>query len=350
MSTFKRKYLKFIENFITILFNITGLWPYTYNFKDKRFQLNLCYSLIPFIIVPYTVTIFILEADQMFSGINMMFKNVILKIISNVYVKSNIVNVCFIYLTQYFQLKRTKLLLYKARHVYEIFNGTFTLSDYNYFPILMKFTAKFMFLTILVAIAIFVSLVLISPSLSYISVIGLILPVFVIKILPDVFYGGMLLADFLFRIMNYKLQGIVNSAIEKSEFDSVLNKKFEMLSVMYVEVIEIVNVFHQIMSTRILFWLLLGVSNFIIQLFLQFVNISQQIRVGTLFNSTLSQYGVIILFAQSLEYWLTISVCSTLLKEFNRTQQILSSFQIEHSVKTKLGRSVILIRIREAIQ
>lgn len=343
MSTFERMYLKFIESFIAILFNITGLWPYTYNLEIRKFQLNLCYLLFPFVIVSYALIIFFVQTDKMFHGIESLFKNVILKITSNIYVASNIGHFCLIYLSQYFYYNRTKLLLYKARSFYENFSGLFTLSEYNYLPLLIKFTVKSFLLGISLVIVVFISVMLIAPSLSWLSVIGYILPVVIVKIYPDVYFGGLLIADFFLRIMNNKLREIISSAPERNGFDKVLNNKFEIISIVYVELIEIVNAFNQIMSRRIVFWLLLGISNFIVQLFMQYVNIIKKIKDGTFSNSTISYCGIVILCVQYLEYWFTASVGSTVLKEFDKTQYILCSLRIRRCCgKMKFGRSAHL--------
>lgn len=299
----------------------------------KQFQLKTIYLLIPFILISYSLTIYILYADFLFNAIKVLFKNIVLKTVSNILLLSNVINFVFLYGTQKFQYKKIQKLVLRTNNLCKNLCAWLPLENENYLPYLIKFTIKSLVFGTILLMYMLVSVYLIAPGmLSVYTLPGFLIPVFVNKFYPDLYYGGMLLADFLLLQINKDLRRIMNVAGVGKSIDYVndedlsdVTNLLDTMSINYIELIEIVKDFNRIMSLRVVFWLFLGVLNFLILLFMQYIFVGIPIRYGHSLNILISVSGLVDLFYEALEFYHTVSACSSVMRRVNETETILTS-------------------------
>lgn len=353
----QKTYLTVICNIYLFLLGITGFWPFRYNTQIKKFKLNLFYLMTPLILIPYILTIYVIRAHRLTNAVKDLFKNIVLKIISNIYISSNLLNAMFLYCTKNLQYKQIQNLIYRTKNLHENMCTWLPLEDLYYLPYLMKFTIKsLVFVTTLLAYMT-VSMTLIAPNVVNLYALpGFLLPILINKFYPDLYYGGLLLADFYLLHINEDLKRIIslNKNVMRNTSEGLNGKEFndlidelDMISRNYIELIKIVKEFNRIMSLRVVLWLLLGFLNFLIHLFMQYVFIGIPIRYGHSLNIVIATSGLIDLFYQFMEFWFTTSICSSVMKKVHETETILTSVFIKLRVNSQLARSVTIHQLKQ---
>lgn len=318
----------------------------------NNFQLNIFSLLVPFILIPYTLTMYVLSANTICNCVKILFRNIVLKIISNIFVLSNVLNCFFIFGTQHAQYKKIQRLAYRTRNLYENFCHWLPCEDVNYLPHLIKFTFKAIVFSVAQLMYMTLSVSLIAPEVSsYFIMPGLLIPIFVNKLYPDLHYGALLVANFHFDQINREVKRIVsiakasndlakaNSCSNEIELRDSANH-LETICLHYIELIEIVKEINRIMGTRVVLWLLLGLCNFLIHLFMEYLFVGIPIRYGHSLNFAISASGMFELCLQFSEFWFTTSVCSGVVQTVYETEMILSSVYVKFHVNDPFMRSV----------
>lgn len=331
---FQESFLKFLCKIYLFFFKLFGLWPFTYDSKTKSFSLNLFYAIIPFVLVPFYCITSIRDLSFLLDKVKVVFRNIVLKMVSNVYLASNLFFSVCIYGTQYQQYGRIKRLFHKIRKLLTSFGQWFPMDEVNYLPQLLKFTLRAFIFTIMYEIYHVFSVSAIAPNtFGVFTIFGFVLPNFILKFYPDIFYGGMLVAHFYFQQINKEIRHILNAAIvlrgtQDEKLTRNLSKKLENVAVHYFHLIEIVKEFNSITSFRVLLWMCLWLWNFIIHLFMQYVFLGVPLRYGHTLNIAISMTGLADTVLQFFEFWLTTSICTKLINEINETETMLCSMYI----------------------
>lgn len=341
----QRTYLTILCKTYLFCLKITGFWPFDYDTQSRRFKFNPVYLILLLcVLVPYIFTVYAFNASLLLNAVKVLFKNIILKMVSNVYVSSNLLSLIFLYITQTSQNRKIKRLICRIINLYENLSEWLSLDDMNYLPNLIKFSIKSLLFAATAAMYMIVSMTAIAPnSIKFYSLPGFVVPVIVNKFYPDIFYGGMLLVDFYLLQINKELKRILNLrgklACNDEELVDIIDR-MDTISINYIELIEIVKAFNNIVSFRVVLWILLGVLNFIIHLFMQYVFIGVPIRYGHSLNTIISASGAINLIYQFLEFWLTSAICTSVMKRLEETETILSSTYVRLGEAGPFERSV----------
>lgn len=300
--------------------------------------------------IPYVLAIYMSRVEHLLTAVRVLFKNIVLQIVSNVFISLNVLNVLFIYGTQTSQYKKIKKLIYRIINHYENMCTWLPIEDMYYLPHLIKFTIKSMVFTATFLAYITISMTLVAPDVvSLYAMPGFLMPLLVNKLYPDLYYGGMLLADFYLLQFNKDLKRIMSehTAFVRNTSDEMHDKELadlidqlDTVSINYIELIEIVKDFNRIMSFRVLLWILIGVLNFLIHLFMQYVFIGIPIRYGHSLNILISAAGFVDLSYQIMDFWLITAACSSIKKKVDEAEFILTSAYITLRVNGSFARSV----------
>lgn len=326
---FQKVYLSLIFETYLFCLRMTGLWPFTYDIRLRRFKFISFYLVPPFILAPYIIGIYVMNVNVLLNAVTVLFKNIVMRIISNIYMSANVINFIFLYITQKSRTRKIQRLIYRTINFYENLCICVPLEDKYYFPYTIKFTIKSLVFAATIISYLIVSMTTIAPNvLNFYVLPGFVIPVFINKFYPDVYYGGMLFVDFCLLQINHDLKRILslnakNTGNSKEIIDMV--DQLDTISINYIEMIEIVKEFNHIMSFRVVLWILLGVNNFLIHLFLQYAFIAIPVRYGHSLNIIIAASGIVDLSYQFFEFWLTSSACSSVKKKVEETEEILSS-------------------------
>lgn len=346
---FQETYLKYIFKVYLLCLTMTGLWPFTYNSKNKSFTLNILYAIIPLVLVPFYCITNFLEFSLLLNEVKVVFRNIVLKMVSNVYFASNLIISVYIYATQYYQYRRIKKLFHKIRILLTNIDEWLTLRNVNFLPELFKFTLKSFIFTLIFEVYHITSVSFVAPNtFGVTTILAFVLPNFIIKFYPDIFYGGMLVIHFYFHEMNKELRHIANIIVDGNssknhELQRNLNNKVENLAIHYFHLIEVVKEFNSITSFRVVLWLCISVWNFIIHLFMQYVFIGIPIRYGHTLNMVISIFGFIDIIIQFFEFSFTTSICTKVINEINVTEKMLCSMYINFRHNDQFDSKVNLV-------
>lgn len=345
---FQETFLKIICKIYLLCFKLFGLWPFTYDSETKSFTLNLCYAIIPFVLVPFYSITSIRDFSFLLNEVKVVFRNIVLKIVSNVYLASNLIFSLCIYGTQYQQYGRFRKLFHKTRKLATSFDRWLPLNGANYLPELCKFTLKAFIFSVVYEFYHVFSVSAIAPNrFGVFTIIAFVLPNFIIKFYPDLFYGGMLMANFYFRQMNKEIKFILQTIDLRNAQTEHLTKHFtnklENVAIHYFHLIEIVKEFNSITSFRVLLWLCIFLLNFIVHLFMQYVFLGVPLRYGHTLNIAISVAGLIDTVLQFLEFWFTASICTKIANEISATERMLSSMYIHLRQNDHFKETVVII-------
>lgn len=345
---FQKIYLSSFYKTYLFCLKITGFWPFDYDTQLRRFKFNPFYLIVLLcFFLPYILTVYAFNVSLLLNAVKVLFKNIVLKMVSNIYVSSNLLNLIFLYMTQTSQNRKIKRLIYRVVNFYENLSGCLSLDDTNYLPNLIKFTTKSLVFAVTLVIYMIVSMTTIAPNvIKFYAIPGFVIPVFINKCYPDIFYGGMLLVDFLLLQINKELKRILilRGKMDRNDKELLdIIDQMDTMSINYVELIEIVKAFNDIVSFRVVLWILLGQMNFLTHLFMQYVFIGVPIRYGHSLNIIISASGVIDLIYQFLEFWLTTSICTSVMKRIAETETILSSMYVQLRDDGPFERSVKIL-------
>lgn len=331
---FQETLLKVISKIYLFCFKLCGLWPFTYNTETKSFSLNLFYAIIPLILVPFYSITSIRDFSYLLDEVKIVFRNIVLKMVSNVYLASNLIFSIGIYATQYQQYGRIKNLFHKIRKLVTSIDRWLSFDEVNYLPEVLKFTLKAFFFSVLYEFYHIFSVSAIAPNkFGPITIFAFVFPNFIMKFYPDIFYGGMLMANFYFGQINKEIKHILKEALDlKSSRDENVTKnlsnKMENVAIHYFHLIEIVKEFNSITSFRVLLWFCVFLLNFVVHLFMQYVFLGVPLRYGHTVNVAISITGLIDTVLQFIEFWFTASICTKVVNEINATETMLCSMYI----------------------
>ncbi|XP_037026839.1 uncharacterized protein LOC119067794 [Bradysia coprophila] len=276
--------------------------------------------------------------------------------VSTAFIVFNLIFSIYVHGTQFRQFGRIKKLFHKFRKLTANFDRWLPMDEVNYLPQLAKFTLRTFFFSIVYESYHLFSVSFVAPNkFSICSILAFVLPNFIVKFYPDIFYGGMLVAHFYFHQMNKEVKLILNTAIEqKSSWQenmnviTALSEKLENVAVHYFQLIEIVKEFNSITSFRVLLWLFILLLNFVVHLFMQYVFVGVSLQHGQKINVAISITGLIDTMLQLFEFWLTTSICSRLSNEISQTEIMLSSMylHLRHSDHVQFKEKMFMIANR----
>lgn len=332
---FQEAVLKFICKTYLFAWNMIGLWPFTYDSRKKSFSLNVFYAIIPLVVVPFYCIISWQDYSFLIDKVKFLFRNHVLRMVSNIYLLSSLLSSVCIYGTQYQQYGRIKNLFHKIRKFLTSFGESFPMDEVNYLPELFKFTIRTFIFSIVYEIYHLFSVSAVAPNtFGVFSFLAFVLPNFILKFYPDIFYGGMLVAHFYFRQINKEIQHILNASVDLSsshddeQLKRNLSEKLDNIAVHYFHLVEVVKEFNSITSFRVLLWLCTWLWNFVIHFFMQYVFIGVPLRYGHTLNIAISMTGLVDTVLSFFEFWLTTSICTKLAKEIDATEAMLGSMYI----------------------
>lgn len=343
----KNTFLSAIYKTYLFCLKITGIWPFEYDSQLRRFKFNSFYSKVSYILLAYILIIYLIHVNQLLNAVKILIKNIVLKMVSNIYISSNVLNVLFLYITQTGQWKKIRRLIYRTINLNENLSRCSALEDKKYLlsSYLIKFTIKSLVFAVITIIYLIVSMTAIAPNVVNVYVLpAFILLIVINKFYPDIHYGGLLLIDYYLIQINQGLRGILNIPFRIGKESSDIVEHLDTISINYIELIKIVKDFNRIMSFRVVLWILIGLLNFIIHLFMEFVFMVMPIRYGHSLNIVIFTSGLIDLCYQFLEFWFTASICTSVVEKVEETKTMLSSMYVRlQEYNGPLERSVNVV-------
>lgn len=286
-SVFLRVFIKFG----LFVLQISGLWPFTYNSHTKKFKFLWYFTILPIIIIVYPLVVLLFWSKYLSSEI--YGKNVVVQVLSIGFIVFNSLNFIFMFINHYLQFNEIKVLIVKTHKVLNELNSELDKSKFEYGKLLLKYALKTVILQAILIYGVLANMARFTKfEDNYIMYILSMLPNVIMKLHPDVFYGGLIVMEFYLKQINGKVSSVLTKAENLSENNDLneqkryqkminyceLSDQLDRLCVLQSSVIEISKSFTQICSFQTTSWIALGLSVVLLNLFQVYMTISASIR------------------------------------------------------------------------
>lgn len=270
---------------------ISGLWPFAYDHQSKKYKFLWYFTILPIIIISYPLVVIFFWSK--FISKEVYVRNPVVKVLSVGFLAFNALNFVIMFISQYCKFNEIKELIDKSRHVIRELNSELDKSEFKYGILLLKFTMKtIIFMSILIYSIMYSMTRYTKFEEDYIMHIMSALPNIIMKLHPDVFYGGIILINFYLTQINSKVSSVLTKARHLSENQDLseqkcyqkminfceLSDQLDRLCVLQCSVIDLSAKFSSICSFQITLWVALGLCVFLVNMFQEYISISTSIR------------------------------------------------------------------------
>lgn len=288
---FQSLFLGAVKKLGLFVVQISGLWPFSYDHETKKFKFLWYFTIIPITIMVYPLVVVFFWSKYISKRV--YIDNSVMLIMSVGFVAFNAMNFIILFASQYLKFHKIKKLLLRTRELISELNNELDGSEFKYGMLLLKFTTKTVVFMILLVYSIFESMTRYTKfEDNYVTQILSALPNIIMKLHPDIFYGGLLLINFYLKQINDRISNVLTRASSLSENNDLneqrgyqkmikyceLSDKLDRLCLLQCSVIEISEYFFRICSFQVTLWVALGMAVFLINMFQEYVSISTSIR------------------------------------------------------------------------
>lgn len=328
-SQYKHVFLRKILAVTYFVANIFGLWPYNIDRSNHHIRYNrfkFIYSIIfPIIVLMcyYLYGVVTLLLTKSSNNIPSKTMDMIVEFYSVIIM----VSFAMLYVGQHFKLVISNSVYVKYLAVSEIL-GTFSMETGDIGQCYVKFFIKTIVSDIVNYLSLQYNLTRSSRAIAsypYVTFV-LYMPVMIVRFYENIFYGGLLLLNLVFKEINEKLVKIVtmtNSSefYRKMEKYCELSEELDRLSSLHFTLSELTLSFNTVYEYQLFFWMAVQFGGLIIRGFYQYIGIVH------FFNSP-EHYDIIlwqnfVTFVISLSNWceilMTTSLCESLATEVTVT-------------------------------
>lgn len=293
--------IKILKNILAVTYfvaQVLGLWPFNINMSSRCIKYNffkLIYSIVlPFIVLYsyYTFGILTLSASR---STNVLHSS-IMEILPDFYCIIIMLSYILLCVGQHLKFEILKMVFLKCVEIVDLLQKYPNRSDS-----LRKYFVNFFVKTVVVDIfnllVLYYNLSRSSKVISFHPYLPLILysPLMIVRFYENIFYGGVMILDIIFKQLNKNLLGIVtmekSSEIQRrtnvGKFCQ-LSDELDKLSELHFKLSEATKVFNSIFDVQLLLWMVVEIAGLIMRCFYQYISI-----VSLLENSH-ENYGLVV--------------------------------------------------------
>ncbi|XP_037052187.1 putative gustatory receptor 28a isoform X2 [Bradysia coprophila] len=352
---FQSVFLRVITKVGLFSIQISGLWPFSFDRKAKKFKFLWYYTIMPIVIIGYPFVVAVFWSHLISRDMSMKkMTNPVVVILSVGFLIFNSVNFVLLFVSQYCRFHEMKKFVLSTFEVVDHVNSELDSSEFKYGNILLKFAGK---------VAVFMSILCYSiiQSISrymtfednYVVYLMSALPNIIMKFHPDLFYGGLLLINFYLTQINSKVSSVLATAKELSETNDLgeqkcyqkminfceLSDKLDRLCVLHYNVIEISEIFFRLCSFQTTLWVAMGLIAFLVSLFQHYISITSAIRKDEISFDTYATDLITMCYAIA-EIYITTSMSDQVMTESKRTGVLLNKPLMRLNMDVRFKRSV----------
>lgn len=307
------------------LIKIFGLWPYKVNLSTHQIELDLLAIIYSIIMSSLMMFAYVYIGSALFDE-NLhgelraqVFASLPLQMIVTCYSYLVIVSYLIMYVGQHFLYKKKKSVYLMCEKLADCMREYRT-ESVNFNGFLMKFFCKSLVYDV-VCFALFLynlsSSSVTVNSHPYLSIF-VYLPIYTIRLNTNVFYGGILFFNVVYKQLNQNLNKIFDrhgrTHIRPTEL-SELSSQFEKASMLYIELFKATKAFNSLFAFQLTIWITTQLLTMITQVFYQYVAL---VRVVAFKESFFVNQNIAIVMAMlltSYEVYTTAFACNSLMRE-----------------------------------
>lgn len=270
---------------------ISGLWPFAYDLKAKKFKFLWYFTVTPIIVIGYPIVVALFWSKKITSEINVKHTFVLLLLVT--FLICNSINFVIMFVNHYIKFKEIKTIILKGNEVIAELKNELDSSEFRYEEYLLKFIFKAVILMCLLTYSILQSMERFSKlSDDYVFHIMSVLPNLIVKLHSDAFFAGLLLAEFYLSRINDKVSGLLTTAKDLSENNDLDEQKcyqkmidfcrlsdvLDRLCILQCNGLEICERFVRHFSFQITLSIALALMVLLINLFHEYISITTRFR------------------------------------------------------------------------
>lgn len=303
------------------IIKVFGLWPYKFQLSSHQTEYSL-FSIIYSIFAPVIILcayVYIgsdLYSESSENPPSKVFTSEPLQMILFSYSYLVIISCVILYAGQHLQYKRKKVAYFKCKKVADCMSEF--IKDYeDVQPFVTRFFLKTLVYDILNFSLFVYSLSLVTDRLRsqpYLSIL-IYLPTYTIRLNTNVFYGGILFFNLLYKQLNGCLSKLLQQNQHLCEAElSDLNIQLEKASMLYFELLAAMKAFNSVFSFQITLWITTQLITLTTQYFFQYVAVVELIVNQNYFvKQNLTVLGAIVM--STYELLATGYACNSLVRE-----------------------------------
>lgn len=277
---FQSALLRVITKVGLFVLQITGLWPFSYDHQSNEFKFLWYFTVIPVFVTAYPIVqMFFLSK---FVKVEIFGENTVVKIVSIAFVFINLIDFIIMYIGQYLKFQQIKELIFKSQNVIKQLNNELDRSEFRYGKPLLKFTVKTVICMLLLIYCVYQSVKRYTKfEDNWLFFALTALPNIIMKLHPDIFYGGQILINFYITQINSKISNVLAKAQNLSETNDLseqkryqkmidfceLSDQLDRLCVLHSTFIEVSQRFCRICSFQVTLWVVIGLCVFLVNMF-----------------------------------------------------------------------------------
>lgn len=325
------KQIRILKNILTVTYSVTqlfGLWPYTINNTTRRIQYNfykLIYSIVlPCIVLHNYYAYGVSNLNFTRSKSSKLVHGKTMKLISELYAVIVVSSYALLYAGQHLKFAVSKAVYLKCVDIIELLKSF--PNDIDFRKYFVNFFIKTIFFDLFNLLVLFYNLNRASNIITSHPFLPLFLytPVMAVRIYENIFYGGVLFLDIVFKQLNKSLLKIVSikatSDINRKnniEKHCQLSDELDELSKLHLKLSEASKVFNSIFDVQLLLWILMQLVGLIIRIFYQYAGIVHLLNSHGTYSYVVWQniLTLVITISTWIEILLTSYACESLVTE-----------------------------------
>lgn len=325
----QKRYLYILAMWTLFIAHASGLWPYRYYKKTEKFVWIWYYELMKIVVILCIVSA--VNVGQSASYSVDLFKNIVLQLLTSVYMFYCAFNFIFLLSTQCFKYKLLKTTLKKSIKLIKVLNHKFSISELSYISELIKFTIKTVGVLILIIYSILEHLSEVGMVMSMSKMILMfctLIPFITLKIYPDCFYGSMLISRVYFKKINDEVEQILKESVILKQRRKLSNplqhrigfnelcEQLDQLSTLHQNLLEVTKAINEACSLQLMLFLVYMVFAILMDSFVGYILIIRLSKEIDFTNISYILWNIFIgLVATYTELLLTINVSNGVMEE-----------------------------------
>lgn len=318
---------QFHVSYMLILVRLLGVWPYLIDKKAKTVRTTWYLKLYPLAVI-FCITVFVTLGTSAFKTQDITWHSLAANLLAIFY--GFLFVTCFVstYVDQHYRFKSIEALIKRCRRHYILrISKFFVIEEFSYVKLLLLYTFKTIVLMIFVAYCIVIRMYLTSLMDGF-AVLAFFLINYVISIVPNIFFGAVLLAYYLFKQINIKVKRTTEAAITLSALKADLTQHLRMqrfcelsdrldeIAVVHLELCKLINALNSVASLQLSSHVTLKFISLLVQMFFVYIYVSAWVQQeGRQFPFTLFVTGIQTAILNVFELTLLALACHMMVEE-----------------------------------
>lgn len=326
--TLQRLLFQIHVRYMLMIVRLFGVWPYLIDEKAETFRTTWYLKLLPLAVI-FSVIASLALGTPAFKTQDITWHSVAANLLVVFYGFSFITCFFSTYIDQHYRLKSIEALIERCRRLAALrISKYFIIEEFAYVKLLLLYTLKSKVIMIFTAYSIIIRMY-VTSIMSGFAVLSFFAINYVISIVPNIFFGIVLIAYYLFKQINIKVKRISEAAITLNTLRPDLTLHFRMqrfcelsdqldeMALLHLDLCTLMNAINSVTSIQVTSHLTIKFMSLLVQLFFVYIYVSVWIQQegGRQFPITMFVTGIQTAILNAFELTLLVQACHIMVEE-----------------------------------